>query len=192
VSANELQSDRNKSVIRRAMLSCLGAFLFCFAMIPLYTIYCEITGANGKGSKMGAMAQQSVDTSRTVRVEFTGVVSRSLPWDFEPEVAYMDVRPGEVALAWYVAKNRDDAVNVGNAAPSVAPNEASLYFNKTECFCFTEQKLAPGEVRRMPVRFVVDTALPREVSVLTLAYSFYRNEGATNRALALAPAAAIP
>lgn len=185
-STNSTESTKN--VVRRAIITCAVAFLFCFAMIPIYSIYCDITGANGRGAKMGGAVTQTIDMSRKIRVEFTGSVNAALPWDFVPEVEAMDVHPGEPALAWYVATNRGKQANVGNAAPSVAPNEASLYFNKTECFCFTEQKMDAGEVRRMPVRFVVDTALPDGVKVLTLAYSFYLNDTATQKLVAQAPA----
>jgi len=187
-NASTQSAEGTKNVVRRAVITCAGAFLFCFAMIPLYSIYCDITGANGRGAKMGGVVTQTVDMSRKIRVEFTGSVNSALPWDFVPEVETMEVHPGEPALAWYVATNRGKQANVGNAAPSVAPNEASIFFNKTECFCFTEQKMEAGEVRRMPVRFVVDTALPDEVKVMTLAYSFYLNDTATHKLVAQAPA----
>ncbi len=180
--------ESTKNIVRRALITCAGAFLFCFAMIPIYSIYCDITGANGRGAKMGGTITQTIDKSRKIRVEFTGSVNAALPWDFVPEVESIDVYPGEPTLVWYVATNNGKQANVGNAAPSVAPNEASLYFNKTECFCFTEQKMDAGEVRRMPVRFVVDTALPEGVKVLTLAYSFYLNDTATAKLVAQAPA----
>jgi cytochrome c oxidase assembly protein subunit 11 len=176
-----VSADKNKRVIRRAIIACAAAFGFCFGMIPLYSIYCEITGANGKTSRISADKVGVVDTTRKVRVEFTTSVKTGLQWSFTPEVTSMDVHPGEVVTAYFDATNLSGENIVGNAVPSVAPNEGSIYFNKTECFCFTEQLLKPGETRRMPVRFVVDTAMPGEIEVLTLAYTFYRNDLATNR-----------
>jgi cytochrome c oxidase assembly protein subunit 11 len=176
-----VSADKNKRVIRKAIIACAAAFGFCFGMIPLYSIYCEITGANGKTSRISADKVGVVDTTRKVRVEFTTSVKTGLQWSFTPEVTSMDVHPGEVVTAYFDATNLSGENIVGNAVPSVAPNEGSIYFNKTECFCFTEQLLKPGETRRMPVRFVVDTAMPGEIEVLTLAYTFYRNDLATNR-----------
>ncbi len=149
-------------------------------MIPLYSIYCEITGANGKTGRMNPNAVLAVDRSRSVQIEFLAAVNSGLAWQFKPELAKIDVHPGELATAYFVATNNTDEAIIGNAVPSVAPNEASIYFNKTECFCFTEQMLKPGESRRMPVRFIVDSAMPKNITVLTLAYTFYRNQTSTS------------
>ena len=104
----------------------------------------------------------------------------------------MDVQPGQQYEAMFVARNRSAEAIVGNAAPSVAPNQASGYFNKTECFCFTEQMLAAGEERLMPVRFIVDPALPGDVGTITLSYTFYLNDAATAQLHAPAAVAARP
>ena len=93
----------------------------------------------------------------------------------------MKVHPGALTEAWFNASNASGRAIVGNAVPSVAPNTASIYFNKTECFCFTEQVLKAGESRRMPVRFVVDPKLPADIPALTLSYTFYNNELATKK-----------
>ena len=169
----------HRKIIKKTLLMCAGAFGFCFAMIPLYSIYCEITGANGKTGRMNPAAIAAIDRSRSVQVEFLTAVNSGLSWQFKPELSKLDVHPGELATAYFIATNNTEETIVGNAVPSVAPNEASMYFNKTECFCFTEQMLKPGESRRMPVRFIVDSAMPVDITVLTLAYTFYRNESAT-------------
>lgn len=169
-------------VIKRALLACAGAFFFCFSLIPIYDIYCEITGVNGKTGQLGAGSLPTqVDLSRTITVQFDGAAHSSLPWRFKPAVNEMQVHPGELATAIYTAENIDAEPLVGQAVPSVAPNVASIYFNKTECFCFTEQLLAPGESREMPVRFVIDPELPDNVKVVTLSYTFFLNELATER-----------
>lgn len=173
----------HRELVRRMLWACAGSFVFCFSLIPLYTIYCEITGMNGKTGELSAAAVQTttIDRSRTVEVQFDASVHSGLPWAFEPQLSSMKVHPGEVIEVMYDAHNLSQQELVGQAVPSVAPNRASIYFNKTECFCFTEQALAPGERRDMPVRFVVDPALPRDVSVLTLSYTFYLNDVATER-----------
>ena len=169
----------HRQVVKKTLIFCAAAFGFCFAMIPLYSIYCEVTGANGKTGRMNPSAITVVDRSRLVQIEFLTAVNSGLSWHFKPELSKLDVHPGELTTAYFVATNDSNEAIVGNAVPSVAPNEASIYFNKTECFCFTEQMLQPGESRRMPVRFIVDSAMPKNITVLTLAYTFYRNETAT-------------
>ena len=169
----------HRKIVKKTLIMCAGAFGFCFAMIPLYSIYCEITGANGKTGRMTPTAISAVDTTRSVQIEFLSAVNSGLSWHFKPEFSMIDVHPGQLTTAYFIATNDTDEAIVGNAVPSVAPNEASIYFNKTECFCFTEQLLKPGESRRMPVRFIVDSAMPKNITVLTLAYTFYRNENAT-------------
>ena len=181
----------HRRLLKRVLRACAGSFAFCFALIPLYSIYCEITGINGKtGAAATAAARGAVvDTSRTVTVQFDANVRADLPWDFKPRVSSIDVHPGALTEAFFDATNHGDELIVGQAVPSVAPNRASMYFNKTECFCFTEQPLNAGETRAMPLRFVVDPELPANVHVLTLSYSFYRNDVATAR---LAQHAALP
>lgn len=181
----------HRGVVRRILWVCAGSFLFCFALIPIYSIYCEITGINGKTGTAGATAAQGsvVDTTRSVTVQFDTSVKAGLPWSFRAKQASVEVHPGQVTEVLFEASNLGSSDLVGQAVPSVAPNRASIYFNKTECFCFTEQTLAAGETRDMPVRFVIDPALPASVSVMTLSYTFYLNDIATGR---LAQHAAVP
>lgn len=168
----------------------LASFLFGFAMVPLYRIACEhVLGIKLAGDVVAAdkVAAMAVDESRTVTVEFVASVNSKLPWAFAPEVSRVEVHPGKLTEAWFDATNTSHGAIVGNAVPSVAPSTASLYFNKTECFCFTAQKLAAGESRDMPVRFIVDPALPADVKTLTLSYAFFRNDTLTAEANAAAP-----
>jgi cytochrome c oxidase assembly protein subunit 11 len=116
---------------------------------------------------------------RWVTVQFDGGVNSKLPWAFHPERLTMRVHPGQQYEAKYFARNTGTRAIVGNAVPSVAPARASGYFSKTECFCFTAQTLAAGESRDMPVRFIVDPALPADVNTITLSYTFYKNEAQT-------------
>ena len=113
-------------------------------------------------------------------------MNSKLAWDFKPVKSAMEVHPGRQYEAMFVARNKSAEEIVGNAAPSIAPNQASGYFTKTECFCFTEQRLAAGEQRLMPVRFIVNPSLPGDVGTITLSYTFYRNDEATAQ-IAMAP-----
>ncbi len=120
------------------------------------------------------MLTDQADTERLVTVEFVASVNENLPWEFHPEVAKMQVHPGQAYTTRFYAKNRTHAAMVGHAVPSVAPGVAARHFQKTECFCFTEQRFEGGEGRWMPVRFVVDPALPDKYEVVTLSYTFFR------------------
>lgn len=183
------QGVDNARVVRRALLVCVGTFAFAFSMVPLYRIACEsvfgikLDDQAASGGAVGAMA---VDESRLVTVEFDTGVNSKLDWAFRSEQASMQVHPGKLYEATFFARNEAAAPVVGQAVPSVAPSTASIYFNKTECFCFTEQLLQPGEERAMPVRFVVDPELPENITTLTLSYTFYNNELATARVAAAA------
>jgi len=153
----------------------VGMFAFGYALVPLYEVFCEITGLNGK---TGVVAEASVpagevDYSRTVTVEFTGTTMAGLPWEFRPVTRRMTVHPGAIMETSYIARNPAGIAVAGQAVPSVAPSVAAAHFNKTECFCFTRQVLQPGEERDMPVRFVVDPRLPQDVTTVTLSYSFF-------------------
>jgi cytochrome c oxidase assembly protein subunit 11 len=184
----------NERVIRRAIFISVGAFLFAFCMIPFYNIYCQITGSNGKTGRWSENKASSVvvDSSREILVQFDASVRTGLSWSFAPQTLTMRVHPGQIYSTYYTASNLTDAPIVGNASPSVSPNKASIYFNKTECFCFTEQLLKAGETRQMPVKFVIDPDLPRNVTQLTLSYTFIRNDVATDKAnQSLAPAPVV-
>lgn len=180
----------------RALLlaSALSFAIGFFALPPLYRIACELLGIRlgNAATEAERIASFEVDESRTVVVEFDGTVNSKLPWRFRPLQPRMEVHPGKLYETHYLAENLASESVVGNAAPSVAPSMANLYFLKTECFCFTEQRLAPGETREMPVRFVIDPALPREVRTLTLSYVFFRNDVATERERRQALAAVSP
>ena len=164
----------NARVISRLMLVVIGMFGFGFAMVPLYDIFCDITGINGKtGDQVTLSESMEVDTSRLVEVEFIASLNANMPWEFKPVQHSVTVHPGEPTRIEYVAINRTRKAIVGQAVPSVAPGRAAEYFQKTECFCFTEQTLEAGEEKRMPVIFVVDPQLPDDVSQLALSYTFF-------------------
>jgi len=185
-------SPELKGTLRKIALVSAGSFVFAFSLVPLYNAACEkVFGIKLEQGAAGAaqIAGTKPDDKRVIRVQFDGTVNSKLAWDFKPVKAAMDVHPGQQYEAMFVARNRSSEDIVGNAAPSIAPNEASGYFNKTECFCFTQQRLAGGEQRLMPVRFIVNPSLPGDVGTITLSYTFYRNDEATAALAASAPVA---
>jgi cytochrome c oxidase assembly protein subunit 11 len=159
----------------------VAMFGFGYLLVPLYDKFCEITGIGGRtgDAVVAETLTGEVDYSRLVTVHFDANVNSALPWRFEPTEQMMQVHPGKLYETSYIAFNRSDRPVVAQAVPSVSPGQASLYFNKTECFCFTEQLLGPGESRDMPVRFVVDPNLPERTSLVTLSYIIYQNDEAT-------------
>ena len=168
------EQQANARIVRRLLLVVVGMFGFGFALVPLYNVFCDITGLNGKTSSRAASLQDlQVDEDRTVTVEFLASVNENLAWDFASQVAKLRVHPGKPYTVSYSARNRADRAVVGHAVPSVAPGIAAQYFKKTECFCFTDQLFQAGEHREMPVTFVIDPALPEKVEVVSLSYTFF-------------------
>lgn len=152
----------------------LAMFGFGFLMVPLYDVFCDVTGLNGKTGQIAVedASLLGVDASRNITVEFDTNI-RSLPWVFRPVERKVKVHPGELGEARFTVVNQSDKAVIGRAIPSVAPTQASVFFNKTECFCFDEQRLEPGETKEMVVRFVVGTNLPKRFGSLVLSYTFF-------------------
>lgn len=149
--------------------------VFGFAMVPMYDAFCRWTGFNGRTNAAPAVLSTNtqIDTTRQVKVEF---LSHSMPGVsllLTPEQFSMRVHPGEVIHTTYTVKNLSDQVFVGQAVPSVTPAVATPYFQKIECFCFSQQTFQPGEERSMPVVFVVNPDLDRELGTVTLSYTFF-------------------
>ncbi len=170
----------NGRLVKRLLLAVAGMFAFGFAMVPLYDVFCDLTGLNGKVGGRAAAVTVEPDLDRTVTVEFVANLNRTMPWDFKPEVSRMEVHPGQVYRTSYYARNRTDRLMIGQAIPSVTPGVAAQHFKKTECFCFTEQQFGAGEGRDMPVMFMVDPELPEHIEVVTLSYTFFDKQQAIN------------
>ena len=169
--------DRQKSNQRMGLklLWVVGAsILFAISLVPLYDVFCTVTGLNGKTSNEAALISSEVDTSRSIKVEFIGNAMPGLGWNFYPKQTSMYVHPGQIETAIFVAKNITNEAVSGQAVPSVSPGEASTHFKKIECFCFVRQELKPGESKEMPLRFYVSKDLPKDVEVVTLSYAFYQ------------------
>lgn len=152
----------------------LGAFGFGFALVPLYNVLCVWTGAGDKRAfRKTEQVVERPDENRTVTVEFLADLPTVGGWQFRPAVHSMTVHPGRLYEASFVAHNLTGRDTWAQAVPDIAPSKVATYFRKTECFCFTPQHFRMGEEREMPVRFIVDPALPAYVDRITLAYTFY-------------------
>ena len=174
--AMDKRKQANRRVVKRLGFTALLMFGFGFAMVPLYDVFCDITGLNGKTGRieLEEALSQTVDEDREVTVEFLATVHSELPWEFRPMVRRVKVHPGEVIEVNYFARNKTGEIVTGQAVPSLAPGLAAKYFSKTECFCFTRQALGPGEGKEMPLRFIVDPELPEDVRTVSLSYTFYQ------------------
>jgi cytochrome c oxidase assembly protein subunit 11 len=171
-------NDANKKVIIQLMFVVVGMFGFGFALVPLYDVFCDLTGLNGKtGGQVVMPAEMKVDSSREITVEFMASLNETMPWSFYPDVKSVQVHPGQPMKISYYVKNDTNNEIVGQAIPSLAPGLAAPYFHKTECFCFTEQILKAGEEKHMPVVFFIDPTIPKDVNVLTLSYTFFIKPG---------------
>ena len=170
-----------------------GMFAFGYALVPLYEHICEALGINilalGEKQVPGgstARANTQVDRSRTITVEFDA--NARGPWMFRPAQASIRVHPGELATVMYEFQNVQDRKMAAQAIPSYAPRQASAHFNKLECFCFNQYVLEPGEKKQWPVAFVIDPRLPKDVTTITLSYTFFEVGGK----VPAAPQAAAP
>jgi len=171
-------------LVRRLVLVSIGMFGFGFAMWPLYNVFCDLTGLGGRGVKVAEGTGELAPSDRQVRIRFDATVNSGLPWRFEAKEKSATVTLGEMSEALYLAMNPHDEAIVGRAIYNVTPPEASLYFVKTECFCFTEQLLQANESREMPVYYFIQPDLPEHIKELTLSYTFYRDRNADPLALA--------
>jgi len=176
-NVNNKNTD-NKKVIRNLLFAVVGMFGFGFALVPLYDVFCDLTGLNGKtGEQYVSDTPIQIDTSREIKVEFLANLNADMPWEFEPLTRSVRVHPGEASRIEYVARNKTDKDIIGQAIPSVSPGLAAAHFQKTECFCFTEQLLKAGEEKIMPVVFMIDPSVDEDIHEVTLSYTFFVKPG---------------
>lgn len=177
MSANASHSlKRHGRVAGKSLLLAIGMFGFGYLMVPIYDIICEVTGLNGKTGRVSVSeANAAVAQDRFVTVEFVASVNAGGSWIFKPAVLEMKVKPGELNHATYYAENLSNNNVVGQATPSVSPQAAAKYFNKTECFCFTRQVFEPKASKDMPLTFIIDPDLPINVDRVTLSYTFFKS-----------------
>lgn len=168
--------DENRRMRVRLAVVALAMFGFGYALVPFYDAICSALGVNDFLKADLPPANTQVDATRTVTVELDAN-THNLPWRFRPLVRHVSVHPGELATVEYEIANLRDAPVTAQAVPSYGPALAAEHFRKIECFCFTQQTLAAGETRRLPVVFVVDPKLPRDVNSITLSYTFFEVPG---------------
>lgn len=169
----QLKQTQQKTV-KKLVLIVFGMFGFGFALVPLYDVFCDITGLNGKTADTAATyTADGIDETRTVKVQFISRMAKGIPWKFEPMINEIEVHPGEMKLVKFYAKNESVRDIIGQAVPSVSPGQAALYFQKIECFCFNQQPLKGKEEVEMALQFFVDPELPEDISTLTLSYTLY-------------------
>ncbi|MFM1856255.1 MAG: hypothetical protein RLZ83_1564 [Pseudomonadota bacterium] len=182
-----LRSDNRRMLGKLAVVAAV-MFGFGYALVPMYRAICEALGINvltlneqrvTSGNWLGrqAVANTQVDSSRTITVEFDANVRG--PWDFKPAVRSVQVHPGELTTVQYEFRNIQNRTMAAQAIPSYAPRQSGPHFNKLECFCFNEYTLAPGESKTWPVAFVIDPKLPKDVTTITLSYTFFEVGGKT-------------
>ena len=168
----------NTKVIAKLLVTVVAMFGFGFALVPLYDVFCDFTGLNGKtGEQVSSFSSYEADTSREIKVEFLTSLNEYMPWEFKAAQDSVIVHPGQPTKIDFLVRNKTDKDMIGQAIPSVAPGLAAKYFQKTECFCFTEQKLKAGEERVMPVVFIVDPSISEDINEITLSYTFFIKPG---------------
>jgi len=176
----DTQSKSTRSLVAKLLLVAAGMFAFgVFAMPPLYDKFCEITGIGQAGIEVALDAPGEATTNgsdRTVKLLFDATANSALPWTFEPVERSMEVELGEPTVARYTVSSLADTPTAGRAVYNVTPAQAAQYFVKTECFCFSRQKLGAGERKEMPVRFFIKPGLPEDITEMTLSYTFFLNE----------------
>ena len=162
----------NAKTLTKLIVVTLGMFGFGFALVPFYYKICDVTGINS-GDEQSLVKNTQVDNSRWVTLEFDANTNETLPWRFRPMQHSLKVHPGQLVQVEYEVVNTSDQAIVGQAVPSYGPARAGAFFKKIECFCFTPQTLAAGERRRMPVLFVLDPTMDRDLHTVTLSYTFF-------------------
>jgi len=173
-TSNYADTKNNRKTVKKLLLVVVAMFGFGFALVPLYDVFCDITGLNGKTNSAAVSYEANgIDESRTVKVQFITRNAKGIPWKFEPVINEINVHPGEMKLVSFYAKNNAQHDIVGQAVPSVSPGLAANYFHKIECFCFTQQPLTAGADVEMSLQFYVDLALPEDINTLTLSYTLY-------------------
>jgi cytochrome c oxidase assembly protein subunit 11 len=164
----------NRNMTWKLLAIAAGSFGFGFALVPLYNVLCSVTGYGDQAKLLQKVsAIEHPQPNRTVTVEFMADVASAGGWEFRPVVRTIQVHPGELYTVQFYAHNLTGRDTVAQAVPNIAPSEVAAYFHKTECFCFTPQHFKLNEGRNMPVRFIIDPALPSTIDMITLAYTFY-------------------
>jgi len=171
---NQKIEHSNRTLAAKLAAVVVGMFIFAvYVMPPMYDLFCEVTGLNGKTGGKYEATEVIVDTSRQITVQFLATNNENMPWAFKPQIQSIKVHPGEEVEVRYLANNPTASTMVAQAVPSVVPFKAAEYFHKTECFCFNQQPLDGGESAELPLRFIVDQDVPKQVHTITLSYTLF-------------------
>ena len=174
MAAGDPSNRANRSLIVGLLVMTAGSFAFGWALIPLYDVFCRLTGIGNAEAKAGvSAARENIDPDREITIEFVADPASVGSFEFRPRVASMRIHPGKLYDTQFYARNLTSMTSVAQAVPSISPGVAAQYFHKTQCFCFSAQRFSAGEGRDMPVRFIVDRGLPSNVDRVTLAYTFF-------------------
>ncbi|MBE3671730.1 MULTISPECIES: cytochrome c oxidase assembly protein [Pseudoalteromonas] len=160
-------------LLKRLVLICIGMFAFAFALVPLYDVFCDVTGLNGKPSLEQAEQSTQIVQNREVGVSFTTHAQSGAPFEVKSKEYSVVVKPGAMREVMFSAKNNSNLDKVMQAVPSVSPGKAAKYLHKIACFCFVQQPLKAGEELEFKLLFYVDTALPSDIEELTLSYTVF-------------------
>ncbi len=183
-----LKLSNNPVLDTVSKLAAVAVLMFAFVfvvMVPLYNVLCDVLGINGKTNGQAYTAVDSrVDTSREITIQFLTTNNAGMPWEFRPSVTMMKVNPGAVNDTHFFARNPRAEAMVAQAIPSISPSRAAEYFHKTECFCFDQQPLDGASSAEMPLQFIIDQDLPRDIKTITLSYTIFDVTDMTKGALA--------
>lgn len=171
---NDIQQRKNRRLFIILIAVAVGMFGFGFALVPIYRVFCQVTGINGKYYQIDEIQQAvTIDTSREIIVTFVSNNNDLLPWDFRPNNPVVHLHPGEVVRVSYYAKNKTINPMTVQAIPSIVPGIAAKYLHKTECFCFQKQTFSAGESMNMPILFHIDPEIPKHIRHLTVSYTLF-------------------
>ena len=164
----------SKKTIRTLCFAVLGMFTFSFALVPLYDVFCEVTGLNGKIELRATNNTNiEIDDGRDVSIQFVSHNNEEMPWTFEPSEDSIKIKTGKYHTATFYVRNPTNRTMIAQAIPSVAPSNAASHLKKLECFCFEQQELAPGEDALLPVRLIFDDKLPSSINRVVLSYTIF-------------------
>ncbi len=168
------QKTSFKGLVTKLAIVCISMFGFGYVLVPLYDVFCDLTGLRFTDDEAQLISQEIVeDTSRWVIVEFDASLNQQMPWQVKPEVSHLKVRPGKVYTTSFLATNKTNSRMTGQAVPSITPYAANKHLVKTECFCFESQEIMAGEQGAKPLSFMINPRLPPNVKVVTLSYTFF-------------------
>lgn len=159
--------------VKWLVVSCVLMFGFGFALVPLYDVFCRITGLNGKVDLIPAQPSSVIDESRQIKLQLVAVNNETMPWEFKPKTVVTRLSPGEMHQTAYLARNLTERMMIAQAVPSVSPSEAAPFVQKINCFCFERQPLDGRAEKWMPLVVSIDPSLPKHISTITLSYTLF-------------------